>query len=644
MCGIAGYFLARSIEKSSENIDLMLPPIRSRGPDDEGVCLLKRGTGDVKFYRTENTAPSIATNLPIIADDCSIINHDLALIHTRYSIIDLSDAAHQPFVSSDRSIAGIFNGEIYNYIELKEELSSFGVKFRTASDTEVLIEGYRVWREKLWTKMNGFWAVALYDFNKDEIILSRDRIGVAPLYYREMQNGFYFASTIKSLIDLDPSSVSLNQDTLLGFAQTGIKDHAGTTFYNEIKSLPSSETVIFRPHKHSIIDAVSDKYWDFPSSRLSTKDLSFSEAVNRFRETFFSAVKLRLRADVQLAFELSGGLDSSSIVAAAANLTDKKIRTYTAKVKDADEEPFARAILDYYPVDYRVIENFERGFKDNYDQFSHIMEEPFDNPNLYTHHRMLQKMKSDGVSVVLTGAGGDEVLAGYEASFWPSAYTEMRHNGHYWQAELYEFCRRFMTIREALRTISHYLFDLPKFFKNSIVASHIDKPGGYPTAALELKDQYRELSFHERTRFHFSVALVPFYMRSSDHFTMGVPVEHRFPLLDYRLVELGLQMPVSYLFKNGWTKYLLRKAMEPYLPDKIIWRRKKMGFKFPFYEYFREYRDSFSPLISYLKEIDFPTQEFGDYDQLLKQDAVVLWRLLSTAIWVKNQVRYLYQS
>ncbi len=636
MCGIAGFLLKTREKNSSHKISTMLDSIRQRGPDDEGVCLIDREKRKTAHFKTDFTVKSLGSKLPHFKDKDSEIKHDLSFIQTRYSIIDLSEGAHQPFVSHDKSLIGIFNGEIYNYIELREKLKSLGVRFKTTSDTEVLIEGYQVWQEQLWEKMNGFWAVVLYDLERNKVIFSRDRIGVAPLYYREMEDGFYFASSLQPLIDMNPGTIRINRDVILGFAQTGIKDHDHTTFYTQIKSLPELSTITFHPDQFTLQEAVRKKYWDLPQSRFSVNDLSFSEAVEKYRENFFNAVKIRLRADVKVAFELSGGLDSSSIVAAAALQCPNDITTYTARVFGADEEPYARSILKKYAVDYHVVDGLEGGFEKDYGSFSRIMEEPYDNPNDYTHYKMLKRMKKQGVSVVITGAGGDEILAGYESSFWPKAYEELKKNGFHLTADWYEFCRRYKTLRRSWQTIKHYILDLPEFIRRHLWSEKkIQNPYSL-TSALKHQQEYKKLSFHEQTLFHFNTALVPYYMRSSDHFTMGIPVEHRFPLLDYRMVELCLQMPITYLFKNGWTKYLLRKAMKPYLPRKILWRRKKMGFAFPYRRYFSENISVFKPLLGILKKIDFPIEKFGTYEQLLKTDPVLLWRLCSLGIWIKN--------
>jgi len=635
MCGIAGYYLRSEQKFTSEKIQALLYPIRKRGPDDEGVSLISTSKKTRQFYKTDHTTPSLAGRLPHIHDQSTLIEHNLALIHTRYAIIDLTERGHQPFVRNDQNCVAIFNGEIYNYIELREELSALGVRFKTSCDTEVLVEGYCVWGNKLWNKINGFWAVVLYDFDSGTIVLSRDRIGVAPLYYRETEEGLYFASCLESLVNIDRGHLSVNEDVVLGFIETGIKDHDHSTYYKQVKSVPSKTTVVLNAGQFSIKEAVSHEYWSFPKARLTPQDISFQEAVERYHTTFFNAVDLRLRSDVKVAFELSGGLDSSSIVAAAAVLCNNKITTYTAKIKDADEEPYARCILKKYLVDYHVIERAEGDFARDYENFSSLMEEPFDNPNAYTHHRMLQEMKKEGVHVVVTGAGGDEVLAGYEASFWPKAYQELKKDGliSYLRADWYEFCRRFKTMKRAQETLRHYAVDSLKIPGRLFGQKQKQAAEVFPTSAGNYQQGYDDLSFHEQALYHFNVALIPFYMRSSDHFTMGIPIEHRFPMLDYRMVELGLSLPVPYLLNGGWTKYILRKAMEPYLPPEITWRKTKMGFAFPYQKYLTVRRETFKPLLSSLNSAGVRMRDHGTYEYLLSTNPKLLWRLLSTAMW-----------
>jgi asparagine synthase (glutamine-hydrolysing) len=637
MCGIAGYILKSPLAyQDTGYIDLLIGPIRRRGPDDEGVCLIDREKRSTRFYGTDFSSRKMS-HLPNIGDNTRSFAHDAAMIHTRYSIIDLSVGGHQPFVSQDGSIIAVFNGEIYNYIELREELIARDVRFCTSSDTEVLVEGYRVWGNDLWNKMNGFWAVALYDVQNRSMILSRDRIGVAPLYYRETPCGIFFASSIRPLMDVDRAGMTHDVDVMTGFVQTGIKDHENTTFFHQIRSVSSATVAKFIGNGLAMPEAHTRQYWSFPSARLSEDDLPFPDAVKKLRDILFNSVELRLRADVKVAFELSGGLDSSSVVAAAAIIRNNKITSYTIKVPDADEEPYASSILELYPIEYRVLSDLEDTLSGDIGSFAAIMEEPFHSPNIYTHYRMRRLMKKEGVAVVIMGAGGDEVLAGYEASFWPKAYAAMKDNGHAREAYQYELCRRFMTLKRTQASLKHFLIypfkRIHSNFKNNSIPKKIT-----PTRALSLQNGYYNLSFHEQALYHFTVALIPYYMRSNDHFTMAIPLEHRFPFLDYRLVELGLQMPAIYLFRNGWTKYVLRKAMEPYLPKKIVWRRQKMGFPFPYQRFLLENQSVFLSILNNLSAIDFPLWEIGGYDELLQISPPQLWRLISTAIWVQQNI------
>src|SRR2546428_590743 len=200
MCGVAGYFVQHPTPASRVVIHMLLAPLELRGPDDAGVCLVSRADGTIRHCRCDRTVAPVAARLPHFESATSESPHDLALIHTRYAVVDLSEGGHQPFASRDGSVLVVFHGEIYNYVELRDELRDQGVTFRTASDTEVLVEGYRAWRDALWPKLNGFWAVAVYDAADHSVTLSRDRLGIAPLYYRETPGGFYFASSIRSLL------------------------------------------------------------------------------------------------------------------------------------------------------------------------------------------------------------------------------------------------------------------------------------------------------------------------------------------------------------------------------------------------------------------------------------------------------------
>lgn len=641
MCGIAGYITSGGGGMNSQCASSLIKSIRHRGPDDEGLVWINRAARRIDCRRTELTAPGRARSLPDYRETSSG-EHDVALIHTRYAIIDLSEGGHQPFLSADNTVACVFNGEIYNYIEVRQELEAVGIRFRTNCDTEVLVEGYRYWGDAVWSHLNGFWAAALYDSSNSTIVLSRDRLGIAPLYYRETNEGFFFASNLSALVTLGEKA-PIDDDMVAGFISTSLKDFRNLTCFSGVKSIPAGTVVQFAGEQSVFSNARVTKFWDLPTQRLTESDLSLNDAIRVFRDSFVDAVQLRLRADVKVAFELSGGLDSSSIVAVAANLRDSDITTFTIEVPEQNEEPFARAILDRYPVDYQVLRAPETNLFEEFESFVEGMEEPFHSPNIYTHYRMRARMKAAGVDAVLSGSGGDEVLAGYEQHFWPRGCLELHEAGLGRHAAFYQFRRRWggKGWADCALRFPAFVGDVAALVRPSCPAREqaklfATKDHG-STRAGALQTQYDTLSFHEQQLFHFRVGLLPYYLRSNDHFTMLIPLEHRFPFLDYRIVELGTTMPISYLYRRGWTKYLLRRAMEPFLPPKILWRRTKMGFPFAIREFLVRHRNRVEPLLESTRQAGFRVDETIN-DRLSRASASRVWRAASTGAWIDRMV------
>ncbi len=638
MCGIAGYWLKRPRNPDPRAVGELLEAVRERGPDDEGVCFLLRGKGEPRYFSTRQTMPSIASRLPHYESAAGQQPHDAALLHTRYAIIDLSEGGHQPYVSRDRSISLVFNGEIYNYVELREELEAAGLTFETTSDTEVLVEGYAHWGHALWEKMNGFWAIALHDARDGSIVLSRDRFGVAPLYYAEGGEGFWFSSAIRPLTDLDARGERPSSSFVHGFIETSLKDYDGQTCFEGVHALTPGTTVVFPQGCFRIADAEHHVFWKYPTQRLTEAELPFDEAVQRYRETFFNAVEIRMRADVKISFELSGGLDSSSVLAAACAMGHENLTSYTVKVPEFDEEPFARTMNDLYKLDYHVLEEPEFDFIEESAWFTRTMEEPYHSPNIYTHWKMRQQMKQEGTAVVLCGGGGDESLAGYENYFWPRAKEELIASGARGSAFRHQLgidFRSWAKSRNTLRIKAKQLLGRPPD-TNGNGSAH----GAFPdpdNPAVRYKNGFRGLSFQDQCLYHFNVGLLQYYLRADDKFSMAIPIEHRLPLLDYRIVELGLSVPVSYLFHNGWTKYILRKAMEPYLPKQILWRKQKRGYPFATKRFLLAQRSHFEPLVRQVRDAGLlGSQGSADYDTLLAGSADRLWRICSVGFWLNR--------
>jgi asparagine synthase (glutamine-hydrolysing) len=612
-------------------VEPLLAGLRHRGPDDEGVALIARASGAISTFRPRGGVASLRDELPPLADADACV-HDLGLVHTRYAIIDLSDRAHQPFLARDGSLIAIYNGEIYNYRELRTELASQGVAFRTASDTEVLVEGYRVWGDDLWPRMNGFWAVVMYDVRRRALVVARDRMGVAPLYYRETSAGLFFASAIRPLLGVAADGAAIDRDAVRGFIDHGLKDFDDATCYQHVRSFPPACVLRFEDPAVGMADARRLEYWRYPVARWTTRDLSLDEAATRLRETLLRSVELRLRADVPVAFELSGGLDSSSIVASAATLVDTPLSTYTISVPGRDEEPFARLLRDRYALEYHVLQGDEARFDADGRRFDRLMEEPYHSPNSFTAWQMRRSMKSDGVAVVMSGSGGDECLAGYEYEFWSAASRELRTSGRAGHAVRHALAMRFGSGPRLRRSIAEAIGRVKRAARMSR-GGRSSAAGDTETRAGHHAARYAALSFHERSIYQFTVAQLPYYLRNNDHLTMSIPLEHRFPFLDVAMVELGLQLPIEYLYRDGWSKYVLRRAMEPLLPPALVWRREKMGFPFPLQEFLSRRRDAFVPDCRRVADAGLIASPVA-WDDMVRRDPMRAWRIVSTGRWL----------
>ena len=398
MCGISGFFhFDKERPARTEVLKKMTDMISHRGPDDEG------------YY----------------------INENIALGHRRLSIIDLC-TGKQPMHSEDNNIILIFNGEIYNYIELKEELILLGYKFNTSSDTEVIINAYRAWGVNCQNHFNGMWAFALWDESLKRLFISRDRIGEKPLYFSKFDNSIIFGSEIKTLIAYGIPQTPMLELTELYLTLSFIP--APYTFYKNINQL--------MPGKFLLIDTMGIKeksYWDLPD--ISEKDLIRDKDVieKEFTKLFDDSVRIRMRSDVAFGAFLSGGLDSSCIVSAMANHTSKPIQTFTIgfENKEYDERNLARLVADKYHTDHHEGIVSSQHFDDALERVLYQYDDPFGDASAIPTGN-ISKYASEYVKMVLTGDGGDEVLSGY------TTYQGEKFASQYQQ--LPAFIRKFLPV------------------------------------------------------------------------------------------------------------------------------------------------------------------------------------------------------
>ena len=625
----------------------MSSSIAHRGPDDEGFVFARRDSDYAEMFSSLRSPATVAAHWPPLAIDWQTNSHHIGMAHVRYSIIDLSPAGHQPMRSQCGNVYLTFNGEIYNYVELRDELKAQGFEFHTQSDTEVLLMGYLAWGDRVFSRLNGFFAVALYDRRKRAVLLARDRLGVAHLYvHRDPAKGVHWASEIKALLAagcVDAAEVDIS--AVSDFVLFNRRDRGGT-FWRQAEDFP--------PAHFAWLDGSGtwnpQRYWSLPPHRLTPSDLSVSEAAGGLRGLLCDALTLRLRADVPVAFELSGGMDSSALVGLAAGALGRKFTTCTIEFDEAhsNEEPFARAVAQRYPdqIDYRVSKPPRAHFWQEANDFVWLQEEPFHSPNLHTNQHLRRLFKNEGIDVVITGAAGDEMLAGYADDYMGPylrhllAHGELACFWHEMRSSTEIPMRRSMAglvMDIALSEEDRALFGkwrtgefqlLKKVLRPQVMVASLRKPS--------LKS---ESTFHGRTLANMTHRLMNYWLRSGAKSDYGIPIESRAPFLDYRVVEYCCQLPPEYLIHDGWHKYVLREAVKDYLPDEVTWRRKKMGFPFPYREWLLASREVAKKNAA---GVDCPyldtTALFANYDALVKVAPITLWRLLSVMLWWRRVI------
>jgi asparagine synthase (glutamine-hydrolysing) len=571
--------------------------VAHRGPDDEGYVLINSRLNQSRIFAGEDTAPELKAECPQLTPGNNT-PADIGLAQRRFSILDLSAAGHQPFFSSDRSCCVVFNGEIYNFIELRAELEAKGVKFHTHCDTEALVEAYKIWGTDCFQKFNGFWALALYDFKTRKLILSRDRLGKKPLFWTRAGKSVCFASEIKALLEVEAVSRerAVNEEALFIWLAHSQKNTNNQTFFKNIFALPAGSFAVVDER----FPEGGVRFWSVPDKRVSEGDISVEEASATLRELLQDAVRIRLRADVPVCVELSGGMDSSTLVALAAAATDKKVTTFTVRYpeKQWDEEPFARSIGQRFNTDYRVLESPTDRFWHHITAFSKLQEEPYHSPNLQTTQEIWAQMRDQGVKVSLNGAAGDELFAGYPYYYAP-AQAELLATGklsrfvanllHHTESKS-KFEAAISPARHVVQRLAHHVGPIARWRMRK-GTRHVRTSRTYPR-------QGNTALLSPLLRSAITNTRMPYWLASGDRSFMGVPLEVRAPFLDYRVVEFAYRLPITYLVRDGWHKWILRKAMTGILPDDVLWRRNKMGFPFPYERFFVESKNLISSIIA----------------------------------------------
>ena len=628
--------------------------VAHRGPDGEGAVFIHNGTGRVSEYAGDRT--------PMMPPDLSPwpagrgVPHDVAFAQRRFAIVDRTAAGHQPFRLDEAQIALIFNGEIYNHPELREELSRLGHVFSTRSDVEVLAHAYLQWGEGCFARLRGFWALALWDGRRAHhaggaLLLSRDPMGKAPLYFTKRAGCLWWSSEIKGLMAAfsgasgGPRSgrFPVREEAVAQFVRSGLRDFGNKTFYEGIETFPRASWAWVDPAGNFEPKA----YWDFPRKRMSASDIGTAEAIAGLSTRLESAVQLRLRADTAVGLELSGGMDSSAIAALAAsgrafkNGAADPLSAYTVRFPDPwNEAPFARLVAERFRGSLRLTEMAPENCSvlRAIGPFQRHMDEPFHSPNMVASAGIWRRMSDEGIRVSLNGAGGDEVFAGYGGEYLGPFARGLLAQGRLVRAftELGSFSEREASL---LRSSARALWWMvPEAARRSL------RPPGPPSEMDPLRTPHQAPiasdNFEQRLLDHLTDHKMNYWLRSGNTAFMAVPMEVRLPLLDVRVVEWACSLPPEDRIRDGWRKWVLRKALEQHLPPEVVWRRVKMGFPFPL----REWLQASKPGLMALREgadLSFLDRRrlFDAYDTLAARYPAYLWRCLSVLLWWENCVQ-----
>jgi asparagine synthase (glutamine-hydrolysing) len=518
----------------------------------------------------------------------------VAFGHRRLAIIDLSDAGLQPFASQDGALQLLHNGEVYNYRELRTELESLGHSFRSATDTEVVLEAYRRWGDDCVRRFNGMWSFALWDGHRERLFCSRDRFGVKPFYYRAQDGRFVFASELKAFRADPECRLEPNLHAVRDYVEQGYVDHLPGTFFAGVEKLPPAHSLVFDRNGVQLV-----RYW-----ALEPHDapVDVDEAV---RELLLDSVRLRLRSDVPIGTALSGGLDSSAIACSIDHLLRSgrqqpdqvgvHQRTFTVFFPDAgyDERPFAEAVVDRIGAEPHRISFTDQDLIDVLPSVVESQDEPFGSSSIVAQWFVMREAKRAGMKVMLDGQGGDETLLGYPTTFG-YRFADLLAGGELRRLkEEVTAYRRLHGASTAAVAVAVTTPFLPAGTRWRL-RSHRDHANRMLHSGLRRRGPTPERTaspFSDRLRRQYHLMLaergLPELLRYEDRNSMAHSIEARVPFLDYRLVELLYAVQASDLLERGMTKSVLRRALADLLPPLVRDRVDKLGFVTPGVRFFR---------------------------------------------------------
>jgi asparagine synthase (glutamine-hydrolysing) len=652
MCGIAGIVkLNNSQLDAAAVVQKMNNAIRHRGPDGEGFLAIQ---GEQVTAAFGNDTPSAIKESGILhkptASIANSANADVILAHRRLSIIDIQPTGYQPICNTDKNLWITHNGEIYNYLELREELAKAGFKFHTSSDTEVILNAYKNWGPDCVNHFNGMWAFVIYDKEKNQLFASRDRFGVKPFYYVHNNTCFAFASEQKALlagglVDFKPNGRAIFDYWLF------------SSMEREEEGMFKGITELFPSHNLAINVKNGElkkwKYYTLPySKQYEDKVFNEKQSTDKIRALLTDAVNLRMRSDVEVGSCLSGGMDSSSIVSLMSKSGHKGINTFTASFADAaiDESSWAKIISDAVQSKVHVVKPTAKELlKDLHDLF-YCQDIPIWSTSTYAQFRLMRLTKESNIKVVLDGQGGDELFAGYDNYYFYYLQDVLKNEG------LAAFMSASKEIQKLVpsvkwyfkkRILKEYLYRLPvqqqmkarlsvhkelTYLNKDFLHAHVNE--------LERDDETAD-SVNGALANDFYNTLLKSYLKCEDRCSMWHSVESRTPFSDdINLIEYAFSIPSKYKIQHGKLKPLLREAMRGIVPQQVLDRKDKKGYTTPNGKWIAEIKDDVRDIFEnpIVGEYMNTKKLLADYDKLFNQpdkpDNGRIFKLIAFPMWL----------
>lgn len=660
MCGICGFFDSLNSQVPPLAISRMTNVLRHRGPDDEGYIAVSTREGIVTPLRGKDSRVSF----PNISDFTGRAN--LYMAHRRLAIIDTSPAGHQPMSYDNENLWITYNGELYNYQALYRDLSSLGHRFKTQTDTEVLLAAYEEWGIECLNRIDGMWAFVIYDKKRNLLFGSRDRFGVKPLYFIKDNNFFAFASETKAFQQLPEFKKTICPKAVFEYLSFSIEHwDDGSTFFEEVQELPSSHAFLlditqqsFKVFRYYELSYDEERVWEPFSEKKA------ASYINTVREAVASSIKRHLLADVPVGACLSGGIDSSSIVCLVeAIIREKamaqvgsKLRAFTACYHDPkiDESSWAQLVTEKTETEWYVTYPQGEELIEDLEDLIYTQDFPFGSTSIYAQYRVMKLAKQQGITVLLDGQGGDELFTGY-APYYTTFFREMIGK-QAWKDLLRELHFLENSSLSKIDLLKNHVKTLAKKFlprnikrnvyrKRNAVLKYLP-PSSVQCYLNQCLEEFAETICQEETlnKMLFNLMTshsLPTLLRYEDRNSMRFQIESRTPFADDRnLIETVFAIPAVYKIHKGFSKWLLRESMKPFLPKEIYLRRDKIGFATPEYSWLYPHFDCFRSLLSEdLSDFLQVEKLKKEWDVFVKQQprygTTAMWRIINFALWNK---------